>query len=314
MTPDRPDTAAATFVAFQTGASDDVEAAPLPPVVAWETLDAESFERELGQLCEWVTWLIELYGIGQDTIPDCWYRHPALREELSHLRSAWLLTRHPNAGIGAIGVEWDRHRDMTLTRLRPLVARFGCTPAAHVEPAGVRRWQPAGPDLARHVADERSWRDRAAVILARTQLADELMDEVELRVIAAELVETNPTADSAEAELREWTELSPPRIAAALFADTGPAADAAATAAQLVALRVAHDRLLTVLLNPGRDSGELAGLGRAWVDLVEQITPAEDAIAAAAPPTSESAVAGAASRFPGIGDLLDLPEDDQDVY
>ena len=312
MTIDQLDTAAATFVAFQTGVSDDVEAAPLPPVVAWETLDAESFERELAQLCQWVKWLIELYGVGQDTISDCWYRHPALREELSHLRSAWLLTRHPNAGIGAIGVEWDRHRDMTLTRMRPLVARFGCTSSGHVEPAGVRHWQPAPADLARHIASERSWRDRAAITLARTQLAGELMDEVELRVIAADLVETNPTAESAKAELREWTELSPTRITAALFADTGPAAAAAATAAQLSALRAAHDRLLKVLLDPERDPRELTAVGHDWVERIEQVTPAEDAIAAATPPTTDSAAAGAAGRFPGIDDLLDFP-DDQDV-
>lgn len=293
-----------TFLAFQGIETDDTEAEqPLPVVVPWETLDADTYQHELTLLCDWAAWLIDLYEIGQDTIPDCWPLHPAMREELGHLRTAWLLTRHPNTRVGAIGVEWDRHRDITLARIRPITERLGCSSSAgHREPSFTRRWTPNPNQLAAHLDTERAWRDSSGITLARQQAARRVLQDAELRADAADAItarHSNP--DIAATELTNQT-----RAAAANAADAG-AADAHTTAEtirsdrHLTQLATAREAAIAAL-----ETADYNARGEQWAAALETAAPATEAIADAITRRTRRAntTTGTASRFPDIDNLL----------
>lgn len=78
-------------------------------VVRWRDLDSrkdtdrgpEAVWTDLG---EWVEWLIYRYGILPSLVPDCWYRHGGLVEELSALYACWVVAfSDEDSGYGPIG-------------------------------------------------------------------------------------------------------------------------------------------------------------------------------------------------------------------
>lgn len=85
-------------------------------IVNWKTLPDTDAPGEWNLLRDWVEWFITRYHIPLSTIPDCWYQHPALVEELSALRTAHDAAFDPtDTGYGPIS--FHERLTHTLTRL-----------------------------------------------------------------------------------------------------------------------------------------------------------------------------------------------------
>ena len=65
----------------------------------WHMLTAEQAEKRWVDLREWVEFLVERNNIGSKEIPDCWYLHGGLVDELEALRWAWLETNKPDSKL-----------------------------------------------------------------------------------------------------------------------------------------------------------------------------------------------------------------------
>ena len=108
----------------------------LPPdlfptlTVCWATLDELQTEDALDELQDWVTWIIDRYALDRRVIPECWDSHGALVEELSALRTAWIVsfcvTARPEAPL-----EWHQSFDAARHRLSDWASRTGCRPGEH---------------------------------------------------------------------------------------------------------------------------------------------------------------------------------------
>lgn len=87
-----------------------------PAIVNWRDIDDEDREEACRALAEWVQdWLVPRYALTRKVVPDCWYRHPAMVEELSALHTAWMVAfDETDAGYGPIG--W--HERFALARAR----------------------------------------------------------------------------------------------------------------------------------------------------------------------------------------------------
>lgn len=106
--------------------------------VNWRELADADARAVWTALRDWVQWFTVRYGVGKSVVPNCWFRHGALVEELSALHSAHVALFDPSdSGLGPIG--W--HERLTLARQRLLEATklTGCTDDAHREPRA-RRW------------------------------------------------------------------------------------------------------------------------------------------------------------------------------
>lgn len=63
----------------------------------WHTLTAEQAEQRWHDLHAWITELISRNNIGVKEIPDCWYQHAGLVDELDALRWACLALTKPDS-------------------------------------------------------------------------------------------------------------------------------------------------------------------------------------------------------------------------
>jgi hypothetical protein len=296
---------------------EDEAPAPLPMVVPWELLNSNEFDTALSELSDWVRWLVRLYHYGPDVVPPCWYLHGDLREELGHLHSGWLMTRHPQAGVGAIGLEWDRHRDVTMARCKTITSACGCATAStfkeHKEPAG-RPW-PADydADLVTYLAAERDRRDASRIAPAALEAAEKVLMTLEVR---------GPLARRAVKQAAATAGTSGPgQVAEALrlltaYTRSGPvvAAEKALRAAALRADALVREQAEAALT---RARTALAGVlaagdvhpeqaADAWLAALEEYSPAAEAVTAAAGrvhavPDTQSPARG---RTPGVEGLL----------
>ncbi|WP_029136881.1 hypothetical protein [Nakamurella lactea] len=177
------------------GGDDDV---PLPMVVAWEGLDASSYDGQLRELDRWVRWLCETYVVDAAALPNCWFLHTDLREELGHLRTGWSMTRHPQAGVGAIGLDWDRHRDATLVRCKSMTSAAGCSPSVGHRDRKPRQWPAEQVELlADHVRQQRETRDSAGISAAAERAVLAVLASAELRDVASAEALADSAADPA---------------------------------------------------------------------------------------------------------------------
>lgn len=110
------------------GPVDDITWEPQP--VCWPRLDRAAAAATWHGLDTWIRWCVRRYGLDHRTIPPCWYRHGALVEELSALRTGWQSAHSPTAP-GNAPLEWHAMFTMARQRMQDWVARAGCRPDEH---------------------------------------------------------------------------------------------------------------------------------------------------------------------------------------
>ncbi|WP_282826724.1 hypothetical protein [Gulosibacter sediminis] len=132
----------------------------LPPAgaIRWEELTGEERATTWERLRVFVEWWTDRYGISTKTLPSCWFRHPAIVEELTALMSARTASfSDEDQGLGPIG--WHERAALVRQRIETTHYRGECG-TGHI--AATPR-----PDL--YETDWRSWikeetRDAAAPI------------------------------------------------------------------------------------------------------------------------------------------------------
>lgn len=95
----------------------------------WHTLTVTEAARAWQVLTGWVDWLTDRYHL-EDTLPDCWYRHGAMVDELDALRAAWTAAYIDPHARPQDPAYWLELLDRTLSRLRAW-DRYGCTAGTH---------------------------------------------------------------------------------------------------------------------------------------------------------------------------------------
>lgn len=97
----------------------------------WDKLTADQAEKRWRELREWVEWFVVRNNIGPKEIPDCWYLHGGLVDELEALRWAWLETANKPDSKGTEPIWW--RETLHKARIRwPLFNPNGCT-SGHTE-------------------------------------------------------------------------------------------------------------------------------------------------------------------------------------
>lgn len=93
-------------------------------VVNWRTLPDHKAREAWAALRAWVEWFTVRYDIPVSIVPDCWFKHPALVEELSALHAAHTASfDHRDTGLGPIG--FHERLSLALPRLTKAYAG-GC--------------------------------------------------------------------------------------------------------------------------------------------------------------------------------------------
>jgi hypothetical protein len=121
----------------------------------WHMLTSEQAEQRWLELRAWVDWFVIRTNIGPKEIPDCWYLHGGLVDELEALRWAWIETNKPDArGVDPIWWREAVHRARTRW---PLFNPNGCgTTHTETRPrvmAAEREWEMfLSEELANHPA------------------------------------------------------------------------------------------------------------------------------------------------------------------
>lgn len=104
-------------------------------VVDWRRLPDTKAAEEWRLLRDWVEWFTVRYNIPVSVVPNCWWQHGALVEELSALHVAHLAAfDDSDAGFGAIG--WHERLSLALPRL----TRAGTGCASGHSPTKPRSW------------------------------------------------------------------------------------------------------------------------------------------------------------------------------
>jgi hypothetical protein len=97
--------------------------------VNWAALSQTAAAEQWQLLTEWATWLRDRYQL-HESLPACWFAHPAMVEELTALRAAWTGTfLSPNASP-VDAVLWHETFERTRHRLRAW-DRNGCVDGIH---------------------------------------------------------------------------------------------------------------------------------------------------------------------------------------
>lgn len=158
-----------------------------PGTIPWELLGASDYRAALTDLGSWLAWLVPTYRIPPSVVPPCWFLHAGLIEELGHLWTGWQVTRHPESGMGMVGLDWDGHRDRATGRLRELVATAGCNGTTHsAKPGPALNRDDKSWDAAMHEemacrtarSAERAIRQAAEIILQKAERRNELALDV----------------------------------------------------------------------------------------------------------------------------------------
>lgn len=97
--------------------------------VNWADLDQPQAAEQWSLLTAFVDRLRDHYGL-VETIGACWYVHPAQREELSALRTAWAGSYQDPTARPGDAVAWHDMLDRVLCRLREW-DRTGCADGRH---------------------------------------------------------------------------------------------------------------------------------------------------------------------------------------
>ena len=107
-------------------------------VVNWRTLADDEAREVWEELRSFVEWFTVRYNLSASVIPDCWYRHGALVEELSALHIAHTVYFDAaDGGAGPIG--WHERLTLAINRIKG--AYSASCRSGHVETAP-RKWTP----------------------------------------------------------------------------------------------------------------------------------------------------------------------------
>lgn len=135
-------------------------------------------------------------------LPPCWFAHLGIREDVGHLWTGWLLTRHPDADVGMISLDWDHRREAAINWLREATAVTGCTATRHQpEPQPATATTNAIDQLWQdHLNSESQNRARPIARQAVVDIVTEILHAAELRhevapTILAEIADESATAD-----------------------------------------------------------------------------------------------------------------------
>lgn len=104
--------------------------------IDWRCVSFDEAPLLWAALDTWVRWLVTRYSLEHRDVPPCWFRHPALVEELCALRTAHVDAFHPAHPPGG-PAEWHTTLGNTRARLRDWAARTGCKPGAHRDDAPI---------------------------------------------------------------------------------------------------------------------------------------------------------------------------------
>ena len=280
-------------------------APPVPTTINWDVLDSAAYARTLRELSEWVGWLRHTYRVPATVVPPCWFAHPGIREELGHLWTGWLVTIHPDAGVGMIGLDWDARRDQVISRLRESTAITGCTASAHRDEQPINVQTTSG-QMDAHLTREIQARSRNAIRDSAVQVVLDHLEEIELRHDLAARILTDTVEHPETATAKDQAVI------------TQRLHDIAATAHRTVhtilhsAIRTVADMQLTNdreeqladtrnemaaaivsrVLDRSQPGSAPTGSEQAWQDALEALLPAELA--------AERAIAIAATRSAAV--------------
>jgi len=130
-------------------------------VVNWRTLAEEDEAEVWAKLRAFVEWLSVRYDIPHSIIPNCWYQHPALVEELSALHTAHTASFDiSDAGLGPIS--WHERFAAALPRISKAYGggcsrgHDGLQPRAFDDPIEHDRWDAWVKDTHGHRGDSAS--------------------------------------------------------------------------------------------------------------------------------------------------------------
>ncbi|MBX3193853.1 MAG: hypothetical protein KF727_01970 [Microbacteriaceae bacterium] len=99
--------------------------------VRWRDLPSDQARGEWQALRDWVEWVTVRFNVPLSLIPNCWWKHPALVEELSALHVAWRTAYDPqDSGLGP--VMWLERWSAARPRLRE--AHTGSCSNGHKDP------------------------------------------------------------------------------------------------------------------------------------------------------------------------------------
>ena len=109
--------------------------------VDWRRLTDEAALKEWTALREWVEWFTVRYRVPPSVVPDCWWKHGTLVEELSALYTAHLIAFDASdTGLGPIS--WHERLTLALARL----SRAGAGCAGEHSDTRPRSWSAATDD------------------------------------------------------------------------------------------------------------------------------------------------------------------------
>ncbi|KQP67707.1 hypothetical protein ASF40_20300 [Microbacterium sp. Leaf288] len=131
-----------------TGPAADDHDGPSDPlgahVVDWRRLSDRDARDVWVALRAWVEWFTVRYYVPVSVVPNCWWKHGALVEELSALHIAHLASfDESDTGLGPIG--WHERLSLALPRL----SRAGAGCASGHNDTRPRSWS--------HAIDEQEW-------------------------------------------------------------------------------------------------------------------------------------------------------------
>ncbi len=99
--------------------------------IRWRDLAPELAPIEWQTLREWVQWVTTRFDVPITLVPTCWWKHPALVEELSALHVAWR-TAYDKQDTGLGPVVWLERWHAAKARLRE--AYPGSCTSGHKDP------------------------------------------------------------------------------------------------------------------------------------------------------------------------------------
>lgn len=110
-------------------------------VINWRNLRDEDAVQAWSDLRDFVEWFCTRYEITSTMVPDCWYKHPNLVEELSALHTAHTVAfDEADGGWGPIG--WHERLTVAMGRIRNAYSNTCRNGHAPITP---RTW-PTQPD------------------------------------------------------------------------------------------------------------------------------------------------------------------------